>query len=1046
MKKNKRKFKLEIPHIHLIADTLILVLGIFLGAFLYAQLAPKPAVNKPSITVQGVSTSEELAFMQTPPTQNPVTSTCGNGVCETGEDFSNCLADCHCGNKVCESQFGETITNCSSDCSNKKGAGSGSGSCTTDSQCSPTGEVCIDGQCIQKLDLRVALDSPIQLKDGRGNLITTTIKGQQLFQFTITPVSADDKTYLPNYIDANNTTVVLVNNHGSVVGELYCVKAIINQASYEKGFNKTNNSDGTQTLTSYCDTLAFDNSQEDLRIRLWPKSASSTTLPLNYAEANSVFAIESTEEFVDFLKFKTENKLTISLTTKHVESTVSNWATFNGELTGAVDSLWFSVDGVDKPIASGSGNGYQWLYSWDTTKEDKTYGNYIIRASLNTIGGVKHENVNFLTLQWAPTVLSNSLTFTVCNWVCGPWSACSKDGLQTRTCNNDNNCPTALGADLVGGVTEQRCNPLCSSDWSCPDWSTIVCPANGVQTRTCTDKNNCTTPKEEVNPDKCQPPQSCTNKLDSCPDGTKWTDCINNNQTRSCDDGCGGTINEKKTCTVSAQACTGINTCPDTISWSACSKEGKQTRSCNDGCSNTITQTRDCLVQPSITYPTANLEISDPQPTITGIAQGGYKVRLHLIDAKGKTTQSPDLIMVPSTNTFSYILPWLLTDGTYKIYMEAFASTGATGIKTEPVSFKILPPEVVMLSPQANQQLIGNVTLTAEVKKGEIYTLDFYRDKVGGYTDYLISKATVQANNKNVWQYIWDTSATDNGEYDIYAKIKDAANVKIYSTNKIRVKINNNIPSLPAPSNPSAEEIKPTTDTDNDGLPDILEKKLGSDPNNPDSNRDGIPDGVSVEQGKSPVGDVTIKPELLKEAQDQVAEFKADEPKYAGVLNKDLQINSIVSVAVEIGREGILIEGKGPPNTILTIYIYSRPIVVTTKTDENGNFSYILEKDIAEGEHEVYVTVTDETGKVQQKGEPFSFFVKKARAVTRDEYFRGDVNVEQKAPSVLKTYIILCLAIVLAVLIGFVVYRIIKGPEKPSQRIRLKEDTGIKSK
>ena len=42
-------------------------------------------------------------------------STCGNNICETGENFGNCLDDCPtmCGNDICET--GENIT-CNIDC------------------------------------------------------------------------------------------------------------------------------------------------------------------------------------------------------------------------------------------------------------------------------------------------------------------------------------------------------------------------------------------------------------------------------------------------------------------------------------------------------------------------------------------------------------------------------------------------------------------------------------------------------------------------------------------------------------------------------------------------------------------------------------------------------------------------------------------------------------------------------------------------------------------------------------------------------------------
>jgi hypothetical protein len=74
--------------------------------------------------------------------------------------------------------------------------------------------------------------------------------------------------------------------------------------------------------------------------------------------------------------------------------------------------------------------------------------------------------------------------------------------------------------------------------------------------------------------------------------------------------------------------------------------------------------------------------------------------------------------------------------------------------------------------------------------------------------------------------------------------------------------------------------------------------------------------------------------------------------------------------------------GKGLPNSFVTIYIYSSlPIVVIAKTDENGNWSYLLDKPLEDGEHQVYVAVTDNKGEISYKSEP-KYFIKQAQAIT----------------------------------------------------------------
>lgn len=62
----------------------------------------------------------------------------------------------------------------------------------------------------------------------------------------------------------------------------------------------------------------------------------------------------------------------------------------------------------------------------------------------------------------------------------------------------------------------------------------------------------------------------------------------------------------------------------------------------------------------------------------------------------------------------------------------------------------------------------------------------------------------------------------------------------------------------------------------------------------------------------------------------------------------------------------LTLSGKAQPNTIVTIYIYSDPIVVTTKTDENGDWVYEMQKPLDEGKHVAYALVkSDKEGYIR---------------------------------------------------------------------------------
>jgi hypothetical protein len=85
------------------------------------------------------------------------------------------------------------------------------------------------------------------------------------------------------------------------------------------------------------------------------------------------------------------------------------------------------------------------------------------------------------------------------------------------------------------------------------------------------------------------------------------------------------------------------------------------------------------------------------------------------------------------------------------------------------------------------------------------------------------------------------------------------------------------------------------------------------------------------------------------------------------------------------------IKGKALPNSFVTLYIFSNPIVVTIKTDIDGSFVYTLDKELDDGEHEVFVAVTDNTGSIIAQSNPFTF-IKEANAFSPINDTTGEVK------------------------------------------------------
>lgn len=177
-------------------------------------------------------------------------------------------------------------------------------------------------------------------------------------------------------------------------------------------------------------------------------------------------------------------------------------------------------------------------------------------------------------------------------------------------------------------------------------------------------------------------------------------------------------------------------------------------------------------------------------------------------------------------------------------------------------------------------------------------------------------------------------------------------------------------------------------DTDQDGLPDDIEKRIGTNPNDKDTDKDGYTDGVEFNNKYNPLGAGKLK-QFLAPIDQAIAENKIlGQPKTEGRRVNHLSVAKVDNSAKQkAGDDYYEFSGKAKANSVITLYIYSDlPIVVTVKTDEYGNWKYNFSQPLTDGIHEVYVAVNDNTGKVVEKSNPLSFFVKEAKAVSVNDF------------------------------------------------------------
>lgn len=219
-------------------------------------------------------------------------------------------------------------------------------------------------------------------------------------------------------------------------------------------------------------------------------------------------------------------------------------------------------------------------------------------------------------------------------------------------------------------------------------------------------------------------------------------------------------------------------------------------------------------------------------------------------------------------------------------------------------------------------------------------------------------------------------------------------------------------------------------DADGDGLTDDLEKRLGTDPYEKDTDGDGYFDGDEIRNGYNPRGDGGfMKNELAPIDNVFLNGIGLEHPKTEGKMTETLAIDTISNLDISFeGSEkvtrGYSFTGKATPNSVVTLYVYSElPLVTTVKSDEFGNWEYELSESLTDGDHEIYVAINDNTGKVISKSSPFSFIIKEARAVSIDDFVpTAMTETPSEAESTLLLYMLIASVVSFIGILLFVIF------------------------
>lgn len=239
---------------------------------------------------------------------------------------------------------------------------------------------------------------------------------------------------------------------------------------------------------------------------------------------------------------------------------------------------------------------------------------------------------------------------------------------------------------------------------------------------------------------------------------------------------------------------------------------------------------------------------------------------------------------------------------------------------------------------------------------------------------------------------------------DVRSSLSTPTKVTPKDVSDLRKEINQGIediektaaPNQPAPvtSRKSLEEVATTLDLLSEAISNQSEplRREEADLLYKDSNGDGVSDYDSLYVHN-------LDPELP--SPESVYEGRTIKAAEKILLGLDPTKSEIVSVAKEspvtsralvvltykveevalTERKEIILKGQALPNSFLTLYIYSTPIIVTVKTDERGEWRYVLDQELPNGDHTVYTATVNNSGNIIAKSSPY-VFTKTAEAAT----------------------------------------------------------------
>lgn len=378
----------------------------------------------------------------------------------------------------------------------------------------------------------------------------------------------------------------------------------------------------------------------------------------------------------------------------------------------------------------------------------------------------------------------------------------------------------------------------------------------------------------------------------------------------------------------------------------------------------------------------------------------GSTSRAGFIQASVGGTVLPTLATTTTISGFRFALTLpttvTLSPGQQDILLRLCETAACTTALAEAKSTVTIQPPTGKFLVADGQTLSGQVIIPATVS-GYIKRTEVVIDRVQGLSNVSLGPLIAATEGgKPVWRVTMNTLNLPGGDGNFILKIRmTGADDRVYYSAPLAVTVKNTIAAAATP--PVSTVVPPTSAA----VP--------------------VPHNDTPSTGTTPSPTTTAVKPTASAPSIEVPKINTDPRTTGTVTPEKLHVQKVENTQPAAEEKNLLtFSGVGPPNSVVTIFIYSDPIIVTTRTDANGNWVYSLDGELGNGQHQAYVTVTNDTGKVVEKSNPLSFFVSKAQAVTEQEFLANNAAPESSSDSLLRYYLIMA-----GLLVGLAVMAIV---------------------